>query len=61
MKKLIDDFRMIQSEHMQVESIRHKLATFRDELERKLIFRGQLLNRLEVCRHSLISTEVYDF
>ena len=49
MKKLIDDLRMIHSEHLQVESIKHKLTTFREELDRKLILREQLMGRAEVC------------
>lgn len=47
MKKLIDDLRMIHAEHMQVESIKHKLTTFREELDRKLILREQLMGRAE--------------
>ena len=49
MKKLIDDLRMIHSEHLHVESIKHKLTTFREELDRKLILSEQLMGRAEVC------------
>lgn len=53
MKKLIDDLRAIQSEHIQVENIKHKLATFRAELDRKIILREQLMGRTEASSSSI--------
>lgn len=48
MKKLIDDLRMIQAEHTQVDTIRHKLSTYREELDRKIIGREQLMGKADV-------------
>ncbi|KAH8114618.1 Nuf2 family-domain-containing protein [Phellopilus nigrolimitatus] len=57
MKKLIDDLRMIQSEHIHVENIQHKLATFRDELDRKFILREQLLGRSDRAKRQMRNAE----
>ncbi|KAL5501596.1 NUF2 [Sanghuangporus vaninii] len=47
MKKLIDDLRTIQSEHIQVDTIRHRLVSYREELDRKVILKEQLLGRAD--------------
>ncbi|THH11642.1 hypothetical protein EW145_g515 [Phellinidium pouzarii] len=57
MKKLIDDLRMIQSESIQVDNIQHKLTTFRDELDRKLIMREQLLGRADRAKRQMRNAE----
>ena len=49
MKKLIDDLRTIQAEHIQVDTIRHRLVSYREELDRKIILKEQLLGRADVC------------
>ena len=48
MKKLIDDLRMIQAEHIQVDAIRHKLSSYREELDRKIINKEQLMGKADV-------------
>ena len=48
MKKIIDDLRLVHSEHVQLEDTHHKLMTFRAELERKNIFKQQSFGRVEV-------------
>ena len=48
MKKLNDDLRAIQSEQIQIENISEKLAEYKSELDRKKIYREQLLGRVDV-------------
>lgn len=54
MKKLIDDLRVIQSEQMQLENITEKLTELSNELDRKVIYKEQLLGREDV-RTSIVS------
>lgn len=48
MKKLLDDLRVIQSEQMQLENVSEKLTELRNEFDRKVIYKDQLLGREDV-------------
>lgn len=48
MKKLLDDLRVIQSEQTQLENVSEKLTELRNEFDRKVIYKDQLLGREDV-------------
>ncbi|EJC97997.1 uncharacterized protein FOMMEDRAFT_143487 [Fomitiporia mediterranea MF3/22] len=53
MKKLVDDLRSIQADHNQAMTIQHRLQSYREELDRKIIMREQLLGRADRAKRQL--------